>query len=154
MTLVLNDCKEKTYIKLGDLQSDRLWEKAQVATLRMTLSSILDPMGLIALRTVWHIICYFLGTHKIIGIHVVICFKWKMSFIMFLRNMSILTIKLWNLLFETDYPYQTICQSSFYDIYLILELNHVFKTVYTIHVATHWAISRLSCLPFPGVRRT
>lgn len=79
----------------------------------------------------------FIGTHKIIGVHVIICFKWKMSFIMFLRDMSILSVELWNLLFETDCIYQTVCQSSFCDIYLILELNPVFKTVFTIHVATH-----------------
>ena len=79
----------------------------------------------------------FIGTQKIIGVHVIICFKWKMLFIMFLRDMSILSVELWNLLFETDCIYQAVCQSSFCDIYLILELSHVFKTVFTIHVATH-----------------
>ena len=79
----------------------------------------------------------FLGTQKIIGVHAVIRFMWKMSFIMFLKDMSISTVELWNLLFKTDCFYQTVCQSSFCDIYLILELNPVFKTVYTIYVATH-----------------
>ena len=97
MTLVLNDCKEKTLKKkLGDLQSDRLREKARVATLRMILSPVLDLTGLIAVRTVWHVTCYFL---------VPICFKWKMSFIMFLRDMSILIVELWNLLLEKDCIY-------------------------------------------------
>ena len=87
MTLVLNDCKEKTYIKLGDLQSDRLREKAQVATLRMTPSSVLDPTGLIALRTVWHIICFSWYPEN----YWCSCYNlWKMSFNMFLRDMSIL----------------------------------------------------------------
>ena len=78
-------------------------------------------MGLIALRTVWHITFYFLGTQQIIGVHVVIYFKWKMSFIMFSRDMSILTVELWILLFETDSLDQIVCQSSFCDIYINLE---------------------------------
>ncbi|GMP40771.1 hypothetical protein CsSME_00011095 [Camellia sinensis var. sinensis] len=48
--------REQIRVKLGDLQSDRLREKAQVATLRITLGSVLDPTGLIALRTVWHVL--------------------------------------------------------------------------------------------------
>ena len=56
---------------------------------------------------------------------------------MFLRDMSILTVELWNLLFETDSLYQTVCQSSFCYIYLNMELIPIFKTVYTIYVATH-----------------
>ncbi|GMP41922.1 hypothetical protein CsSME_00011850 [Camellia sinensis var. sinensis] len=48
--------REQIRVKLGDLQSDCLREKAQVATLRMTLSSVLDPTRLIALRTVWHVL--------------------------------------------------------------------------------------------------
>ena len=96
-----------------------LEKKAQVATLRMTLSLVLDPTGLTALRTMWHITCYFLGTQKIIGVHVVICFKRKMSFIMLLRDMRILTVELWNLLLETDSLNQTVCQSIFCDIYQI-----------------------------------
>ncbi|GMP94786.1 hypothetical protein CsSME_00044093 [Camellia sinensis var. sinensis] len=48
--------REQIRVKLGDLQSDRLREKARVATLRMTLSSILDPTRLIPLKIVWHVL--------------------------------------------------------------------------------------------------
>ncbi|GMP40649.1 hypothetical protein CsSME_00011015 [Camellia sinensis var. sinensis] len=48
--------RKQIWVKLGDLQSDRLREKARVATLKMTLSLVLDPTWLIALRTVWHVL--------------------------------------------------------------------------------------------------
>lgn len=50
MTLVLNDGKEQTRVRL-----DHFREKAQDAIPRMTFCLMLDPMGFIILIALWHV---------------------------------------------------------------------------------------------------